>query len=451
MDPLPVLWGPATARSHIGKNLFRCSAHRLALGSFLSRDPTVTSFSGAMSTKSQGACAACRIRKAKCIPGTPRCVRCVTLGIQDCRYAPVKKRGAGSILRMGEACVPCRQKKSKCDAKQPCTTCVIRDGGAACTYEGPRSGGRVLYLRERSPTPSKRLKWIPSPHVLERTAPVLSSDTSVIEEACETTECPPPPTMPSLTILPSIRFQAIPRPLPLPSSIIPAERLQVSWGPGNDLDMSFRLRALCQLNKLGLYFIPEKQEAIIRGDTSNSVIHRHFVDGAHVMGVHFCGPEVTPAVVRLQARYSQTSWESLIQLNQTNQERDKAQALLLVAYSCVIVGLNAGPQLYLLKACKIIEKAGLQFLPESGLPVEYSEQVREDASVLSQAIYLENYVHLTLGGSAPAKTARIEREFRTGLQRRRTRVTNKPYASIWFMPWTHFPPTLSGHCSGLSI
>ena len=30
------------------------------------------------------------------------------MGIQDCCYAPVKKRGAGNTLRMGQACIPCR-------------------------------------------------------------------------------------------------------------------------------------------------------------------------------------------------------------------------------------------------------------------------------------------------------------------------------------------------------
>ena len=177
-----------------------------------------------------------------------------------------------------------------------------------------------------------------------------------------------------------------------------------------------RLRALCRLNKIGLYFTPEKQEAIFRGDASNSVINRHFVDGMQVMGMHFCAPEQTPSMVQLQARYVQSAWESLIQLNETNQEGSKAQALLLIAHSTLLLGLKTVTQLYLLKACKIIEKARLQFLPEYGPPAEFSDQIREEASVLSQAIYLENYLYLTLGGSAPAKTARIEREFRFDLQ-----------------------------------
>lgn len=171
------------------------------------------------------------------------------------------------------------------------------------------------------------------------------------------------------------------------------------------------------MNKLGLYLTQEKQDAILRGDTSNSVVHRHFVGGLQAMGMHLCGtPEQTPAMTRLQVRYVQEAWGSLIQLNQTNQERVKVQALVLVAHSAIVLGLNATTQLYLLKICKIVEKEKFRFLPEYGLPAEFSEQVREEVSALSQTIYLENYCYLALGGSVPVKTVRIETEFRLDLQ-----------------------------------
>jgi hypothetical protein len=186
-----------------------------------------------------------------------------------------------------------------------------------------------------------------------------------------------------------------------------------------------RIRALCRLNKLGLYFTKEKQEAILRGDSSNAVVHRHFVDGLQAIGIHLGGtPDEIPALIRLQARYAQAAWESLIQLNQTDQERDKAQALVLLAHAFIILKLTAGAQLYLLKACMIIGKAKLKFLPEYGPPTELSEQTREEFSVLSQAIYLENYFYLTLGGTAPVKTAEIEQEFRVDLQ---VRIARCPF------------------------
>ena len=204
-------------------------------------------------------------------------------------------------------------------------------------------------------------------------------------------------------------------------------------GTGGTKDSIFgsRVRALCRLNKLGVYFTQEKQEAILRGDTSNSVVHRNFMDAVQSMGMVLCGyPGESPTIIRLHARYAQRAWESMVQLQQTNQERSKAQALVLLTHTFVILGLSASSQVYFLKACKIIEKEKFRFIPEYGLPVAFSEQVRENACLLSQAIYLENFFYLAMGGSAPVKTARIEREFRCDLQVRTIRrvfaVGSKP-------------------------
>ena len=47
-------------------------------------------------------------RPQKCIPGSPRCVRCTNMGIEDCVYNKIRKRGAGNTLGTGEACGYCR-------------------------------------------------------------------------------------------------------------------------------------------------------------------------------------------------------------------------------------------------------------------------------------------------------------------------------------------------------
>ena len=46
-------------------------------------------------------------RSKRCVPGTPCCVRCMTMRI-ECRYGPAKTRGVGSTLPIGQACVLCR-------------------------------------------------------------------------------------------------------------------------------------------------------------------------------------------------------------------------------------------------------------------------------------------------------------------------------------------------------
>ena len=171
------------------------------------------------------------------------------------------------------------------------------------------------------------------------------------------------------------------------------------------------------MSKLGLYFRREKLEALLRGDVSNAVVNRYFVYAIQGIGTHLCGPpETTYAVVLLQARYAQMAWESLAEIHATDDHVLKAQTFIQLVHTFIIIGLTTGAQFYLFKIRKIIDKAKLQFLPAYGGPTELSEQVREDAVVLSQAIYLEIYFYLTLNWSTSLKMARIEKEFRLDLQ-----------------------------------
>jgi len=170
------------------------------------------------------------------------------------------------------------------------------------------------------------------------------------------------------------------------------------------------------MNKLGIYFTTEKLDALFRGDTSNAVVNRYFVYGCQAIGTHLCGAlSESPAMVRLLAIHGQKAWETLIEMRQINDQRLFAKGLLLFVYSAIIMGWTLTAQFYLLKVCEFIDKGNVQFLPAYGRPPKLSEQVREEAAVLSQTIYLENYFYL-LGGSAPKKTAKIEMEFRQDFQ-----------------------------------
>ena len=170
------------------------------------------------------------------------------------------------------------------------------------------------------------------------------------------------------------------------------------------------------MNKLGVYFGKEKLEALFRGDISNAVVDRFFVHGLQATGLYLCGTqEERPGMVRLQARYTQMAWESLVDIHRTNNHILKAQGLVLYIHILIILGFTTRAQLYLSKICRTIDRAKLQFLPAYGRPAGLSEQVREDAAVLSQAIYLDNYFYLTLTGST-LMTTRIEKEFRLDLE-----------------------------------
>ena len=197
------------------------------------------------------------------------------------------------------------------------------------------------------------------------------------------------------------------------------------------------------MNKLGLYFRAEKRQALLRGDTSNTVVNRYFIYGFQAIGMHLCGaPGESPVMVKLQARYAQMALESLVEIQRTNDRRLEAQALVLFVHALVIMGFTASAPLYLLKTCEAINRADLRFLPTCGRPTELSEQVREDAAVLSQAIYLENYFYLTSGGPAPAMTKRIEREFRLDLKVRIIRWFSAAGLEVDLTTWssecTHF-------------
>ena len=161
----------------------------------------------------------------------------------------------------------------------------------------------------------------------------------------------------------------------------------------------------------------EKQDALLRGDTSNAVVPRHFVYGFQALGMFFCSAlGESPALVLSHARYAQKFWESLIEIYKTDNKTLKAQGALLFTHALIVMGFPIAPLFYLWKVCDLIDSGDLRFLPAYERPPQLSEQVREDAAVLSQAIYLENYLHLALGGPAPVKTVRIEREFRMDLQ-----------------------------------
>ena len=179
---------------------------------------------------------------------------------------------------------------------------------------------------------------------------------------------------------------------------------------------------LCRGDKLGIYFGAEKQDAIFRGDTSNGVVDRYFVYGFQAIGTHFCDIlDESPAMVRLQAMYCQKAWETLAEIYGSDDQKLKVQGLVLLLHSLIIGGFPASAKFYLSKACGLIDAGNLRFLPIYGHPPELSDQVREDSAVLSQIIYVENYLYLVLDGPPPVKTAKIEREFRQDFQVRLVR------------------------------
>ena len=183
----------------------------------------------------------------------------------------------------------------KCDAKRPCKTCVHGDRSDGCVYESrwrphpigvsvfsishdsksgtisartspsqtsvdwfsepPTSPSPELPLltwsdysesaspispsvapRERPSKPTTRLLWEPSPRIHNEVALVPPSNVSVVQKIH--VERVPRRNGSSFTVLPSIHFQTIPRPLRVPLSFVPPEYVQLSSVAEDDLAMS---------------------------------------------------------------------------------------------------------------------------------------------------------------------------------------------------------------------
>ena len=98
-----------------------------------------------------------------------------------------------------------------------------------------------------------------------------------------------------------------------------------------DLSVS-RLNILRRYTTLGLRLRSDKQEAIMRGDLSGTVVHPFFVHQAHGLGMHFCTslPDGKTAII-MQARYAQLTWESVASISEDQDRFLLLEAMFTVA------------------------------------------------------------------------------------------------------------------------
>ena len=183
----------------------------------------------------------------------------------------------------------------------------------------------------------------------------------------------------------------------------------------SDLDSS-RLWLLIRWPKFGIHLKRERLDAMISGDLSGTVLDRFWVLGSHSFGMPYClRMDTTPGAIRLHARRTQTSWESLAELVKGSDHKLKVQAILGIASSYIYMGKMQSASHYIRRSCDYIKAGNLQFVPTYGRPPEYSEELHETLAALSQTIYWANYSFLVCGGPEPHATAKLEREFRREL------------------------------------
>jgi len=167
---------------------------------------------------------------------------------------------------------------------------------------------------------------------------------------------------------------------------------------------------------MGIHFTPLRHGALVGGDMSNDVLHPFFVYKVQSLGMHYSMIlEYSPPIVQLQAKYLQRFWEELANIQRGSNLDLKVQSMFFLTSGFILVRLIQLAHLYFWKTCKMLNGAGMRFIPKYGHPPEFSDEVHEKSTVLSQIIWMENYLFLTLGGGRPKLTTRIEEEFRNEL------------------------------------
>ena len=181
--------------------------------------------------------------------------------------------------------------------------------------------------------------------------------------------------------------------------------------------MFSRHAALLRSRLFGIYLPGPKQDAVLRGDLSGTVVHPWFVYAMAGLGTHFCtSAGLSPGMIQRRERNVQRALEQLAEITRGG----NADLAVQVLVSLVALTLHARwfkpSRQCLTKACIILHAANLRFIPAIRSPPGPSEDVRERAVVLSQIIYFESYMFLAVDGTEPKLATRIENEFRHELQ-----------------------------------
>lgn len=117
-------------------------------------------------------------------------------------------------------------------------------------------------------------------------------------------------------------------------------------------------------------------------------------------------------MVQLHAKHSQRAFEKVAEINGGNDADVAVQVLLSLAAMDLYARCFKRARRFLTKACIALNAAKLCFIPSSGNPPGLTEDHHERLVVLSQIVYLESYLFLTVDGTEPKMAARIEKEFR---------------------------------------
>ena len=129
---------------------------------------------------------------------------------------------------------------------------------------------------------------------------------------------------------------------------------------------------------------------------------------------HFCtSVGDSPTMIRLHATHAQRALEQTLEASKTDNVEPKAHAYLPTTTPDGPPSPTTG--------CSAVNATNIQFIPTFGRPPELGEEVQaQSLAVLSQLVYLENYLFLTVDRMRSKMTTRREKEFQRELQVRIT-------------------------------
>ena len=174
--------------------------------------------------------------------------------------------------------------------------------------------------------------------------------------------------------------------------------------------------ALLRIRQFGIYLSGPKQDAILHGDLSNTVVHPFYVHAMAPVGTDLSNAEPSPRIIQLRVKHSQRLYEQLAEISMGNNASLLVHAFFFLAAVLLRPKTFKFIRHFLKKACITLNVAKLRFIPDTGRPPELTDDVREQVVMLSQVIYLENYMFLAVDEVEPKMATRIEKEFRDELQ-----------------------------------
>jgi len=181
-----------------------------------------------------------------------------------------------------------------------------------------------------------------------------------------------------------------------------------------DLNMTFRLFFLAHRSQLGFRFTSAKQEAILSGDLSNTIIHPFFIHFAHLFGCNMYQEHRGHySHLLLLDAHLHFARDALLSMKEGDDPLSFAQACFLMFLVCIYnQNIYLGSR-YMKLVAGTIKRNDIRFVPRHTVgymanqhinsPVsEFSEEVHERGSFLSEVLYSEVDLILLTGGKETA-------------------------------------------------